>query len=177
MDWLKQEQYIAEVNKEDEIIGKVEKWKAHKEAILHRAFTIAVFYNGEVLLQHRKHPAFDGYFDVTISSHQLYRGERLESDLEAIYNTLKREMNIEKKHIVREPEYKGKVYYLAKATPLSEHEIDYIYTVELKELPEFPTEFAYGYTLAPINKVKDVNWPLWSVIAPWTREALVQDLV
>ena len=85
-----QKQYIAKVDRKGNIIGQIEKWEAHRKGILHKAFTIAVFYKGDILLQHRKHPAFDGVFDATISSHQLIKDGKLEDTIKASEKTLKR---------------------------------------------------------------------------------------
>ncbi|MCX6730895.1 MAG: hypothetical protein NTZ55_03535 [Candidatus Roizmanbacteria bacterium] len=42
MDYYKKKQFIAEVNEQDEIIGKVEKWDAHKKGMLHRGYTAII---------------------------------------------------------------------------------------------------------------------------------------
>ena len=47
-------------------------------------------YQNKFVLQHRKHLAFDGYYDLTFSSHQIYVHSVLQTDEDAINETLKR---------------------------------------------------------------------------------------
>ncbi len=95
MDYLKALYYIAHVDKQDNIIDKVERWKAHEKGILHRAFTLSIMFEDTLVLQHRKHPVFDGIYDVSISSHPFYINESLQDPLDSIYITLALELNIE----------------------------------------------------------------------------------
>lgn len=172
MSYYSKKQFIARVNKNDQIIGKVEKWKAHKEAILHRGFTMILIYNNQLVLQHRKHPVFNRVWDMSFSSHQVFspllssrvsptkgggsRGISLQTDLEAIYEALKREWNVDKKSgLKRQPKFLGKIYYRAKdpESQYSEHEIDYIYLAEIKNSPTPNEEFAYGFKLASKDEI------------------------
>lgn len=168
MDYYKRELFLAQVDKEDNIIGKIERWKAHKEGILHRGFTTILTYQNNIVLQHRKHLAFDGFFDLTFSSHQIYINNKLQTDLEAINETLKREWNIDKAELASKLKYLGKFYYKANDpnSVFTEHEIDYIYQTELKKLPTPNSDFAYGCEL--INKSQIRNFKL----APWVEEII-----
>jgi len=175
MKYYQKKLFLAEVDKSDNIIGKIERWQAHKEGILHRGFTAILTYQDNIVLQHRKHLAFDGYYDLTFSSHQIYKNEKLQTDLEAIYETLKREWNIDKTGLVNEPKFLGKFYYKAKDSQsiYTEHEIDYIYKTELKALPTPNFDFAYGFKL--INKLKTRNLKLEIgnfKKAPWVKEII-----
>lgn len=166
MDYYKKELFLAEVDREDNIIKRVERWEAHKSGILHRGFTMILIYDGKIVLQHRRHLAFDGYFDLTFSSHQIYVHDVLLTDEDAINETLKREWNIDGSGLKSIPNYLGKFYYKAKDpnSIFTEHEIDYIYQTELKSLPTPNTDYAYGFELVnkeEINKYK---------IAPWVNE-------
>ncbi|MFA5770021.1 MAG: hypothetical protein WC894_00820 [Patescibacteria group bacterium] len=168
MDYYKKELFLAQVDKEDNILGKIERWKAHKEGILHRGFTAVLTYKNNIVLQHRKHLAFDGYFDLTFSSHQIYINEKLQTDIEAIKETLKREWSIDQTGLTGELKYLGKFYYKAKDpnSIFTEHEIDYIYQAELKKLPTPNPDFAYGFEL--IDKQKIENYK----IAPWVKDII-----
>lgn len=170
MDYYKKKLYLAEVDKNDNIIGKVERWQVHKSGILHRGFTTILTYHDNIVLQHRKHLAFDGYFDLTFSSHQIYKNERLQNDLEAIYETLKREWNIDKTRLIDKPKFLNKFYYKAKdpQSVFTEHEIDYIYKAGLKNLPTPNYDFAYGYSL--MNKKQIIKSRL--SLAPWVEEII-----
>ncbi|OGK35133.1 hypothetical protein A3A93_02855 [Candidatus Roizmanbacteria bacterium RIFCSPLOWO2_01_FULL_38_12] len=176
MDYFDQLQYIAKVDKNDKVIGKIERWQAHKKGILHRGFTLAVFYKNKIVLQHRKHPVFDGVFDATISSHQIFENEKLEDDISAIYKTLDREWNIGEENLDAKPKYVGKIYYQATdpRSDFKEHEICRIFSCSLKnlKLPNF--EFAYGLIVKPLNEIKNPKNPLYPLLAPWVIKAFPQ---
>lgn len=174
-DYLKKEIYIPLVDENDKDLGKVERWKAHKEGILHRAFTLEIYYQEAILLQHRKHIVFDGFFDATISSHQTWNEEenRFQTMEEAMAYALKRECGIITDHLNGSPELVKRILYTAKdeKSGLVEHEVDYIYKVELGELPPINYEYAYGYSLVPVEKYKKVmGSPIYKVLAPWVKE-------
>ncbi len=181
MDYYNQKQFISQVDKNDAIIGKVEKWQAHKVAVLHRAFTMVLYYNDNLLLQHRRHPVFDGYFDLSFSSHQIYVGEKLESDEVAIYKTLKREWNIVESDLSSKPKKIGQIYYKEKDpnSDFYDHEIDYIYEGTLKHLPSPNYDFAYGFSVVPkknflTSKVYHLTSPL---LAPWVKTMIEEKLI
>ena len=71
MDYYKQKQYLAEVDKNDKVLGEIEKWECHKKGVLHRGYTCILIYKGSYIFQHRKHPVFSGVFDLSFSSHPL----------------------------------------------------------------------------------------------------------
>ena len=169
MDYYKKKLFLAEVDKNDNVIKMVERWQAHKEGVLHRGFTTILTYQDNIVLQHRKHLAFDGYFDLTFSSHQIYKNEKLQNDLEAIYETLKREWNIDKTGLVSEPKFLDKFYYKAKDpnSIFTEHEIDYVYSAKLKNLPTPNTDFAYGFELISKREIKNYK------IAPWVKQIVI----
>ena len=145
MDYYKAVQFLAVVDRKDNIIGKMEKWEAHKKGVLHRGYTAILEFENNIVLQHRKHPVFDGVYDLSFSSHQFYQGERLQTDEEAIYEGLKREWGVEKFEI-RSLKYLNNVYYKEKDknSEYFEHEIDYIYVGKLNKMPTANPDFAYG---------------------------------
>lgn len=177
-DYYKQQQMIARVDEHDTILGPIEKWEAHTKGILHRAFTVALLYENCVLLQHRKHPSFDGYFDMTLSSHQLFVNNILEDDKTAIFKCLKRELSIDA-HLVTEPVKKGTVLYKAQdpGAEFIEHELCYFYTCELSQLPQPEYEFSYGYVAVPIDDIKSGRNHVSHALAPWVKEFLKKGLV
>lgn len=168
MKYYQQKLFLAKVDSHDNIIGKAERWQAHKKGVLHRGFTVILIYQDNIILQHRKHLAFDSYFDLTFSSHQVYKNEKLQNDLEAIYEALKREWNIDKTGLVDKPKFLGKFYYKAKdpQSIYTECEIDYIYKAELKNMPTPNFDFAYGFKL--INKSSIKNFK----VAPWVTKII-----
>jgi isopentenyldiphosphate isomerase len=180
LDYYKKEIYLAQVDQDDKILGRVERWPAHEKAILHRGFTVILTYQKQYLLQHRKHPAFDGYFDLTFSSHQIYVGDKLQNDLEAIYTTLNREWNLTEKDLLSPPIKKGQIYYQAKdpKSIFNEHEIDYIYSAELLKLPEPNLDYAYSFKL--VNKellISNFKFQISNSYCPWVKEIISSDLI
>lgn len=175
MDYYDQTQFLAAVDRDDNIVGKVEKWEAHKKGILHRGYTAILTFGGDVVLQHRKHPVFDDVFDLSFSSHQLYEGETLQSDRDAILMGLQREWNIKSADLAGDPLYLKKVYYEAK-DPKSgyiEHEMDYIYLVELKRMPEASKDYAYGQKTSQKQNIPSITASGLN-LAPWVA-ALVRE--
>jgi len=87
-------EYILTVDENDNVIGKEEKIKTHREGKLHRAFSIFVFNSkGELLLQKRAKSKYhsEGLWSNTCCSHQ-----RDEEILEkAIHRRLKEEMGFD----------------------------------------------------------------------------------
>src|SRR3989338_11206359 len=127
MDYYKAIQYLAVVDREDNIIGKMEKWEAHKKGVLHRAYTAILQYQDNIILQQRKHPVFDDVYDLSFSSHQIYNKDLLQTNEEALFEGLLREWNFNKKNII-DTKFLGKIYYKSKdeKSEFFDHEIDYI---------------------------------------------------
>jgi isopentenyldiphosphate isomerase len=170
--------YLAQVNKKDVVIGPIERWEAHKKGILHRGFTAIFEYNNQFLLQHRKHPAFDGFWDLTFSSHQIYKDEHLEDDTDAIYRAMKREWNLSEEDVEGELKKLGSVYYKAKDpnSIFTEHEIDYVYILKLKKLPPSITEYMYGFELVPSSISVLKEYLSTYTLTPWV-EKIIEELL
>ncbi len=171
--YYQQKLFVAQVNKKDNIIGEIERWKTHAEGILHRGFTTILMYDGRYLLQHRKHIAFDKNWDFTFSSHQLHKNGLLESDLNAIFRTLAREWNLKRSDLTEVPIKLGKIYYKAKdpKSIYTEHEFDYIYLAGLKKLPQPNLNFSYRFEL--LDSVAEITKLSPSyVLAPWITQII-----
>ncbi len=177
--YYKQKQIIAKVDKKGNVIGKIEKWEAHKKGVLHKALTIALIYKDHLIIQHRKHVAFDGVFDITSSSHQLFIEDKLQSTLEATYDCLQREWNITKKDLKYTPKNLGAVYYKAKDSKsiFTEHEYCEILVSEVKKLPTPNFDFAYGYSLVKKNELKNKKSRVYENLAPWVIATLKQNML
>jgi len=173
-DYYKEKIYIAQIDKDDAIVGKVERWEAHTKGILHRGFTAILEYKDQFLLQHRKHPAFDGFWDFTFSSHQMYEGKHLVSDIDAIYRAMAREWNLNPRDTDGKPKKLGSVYYKAKDpnSIFTEHEVDYVYTMKLKNLPKPNMDYMYGYEMisSSLGLLKQ-NFAEYT-LAPWVEKII-----
>lgn len=178
-DYYKSKQMIARVDRKGNIVGKIEKWEAHKKGIPHRGFTVAVFFKDYLILQHRKHPAYDGTFDITISSHQLFLNGRLQDKADATCDALKRELNIGKNDLISEPKNLGFVYYKAKDpnSEFTEHEIDDILVVKVKKIPTPNYEFAYGISLVKKEELSNKKSRIYENLAPWAKVMLTKKLI
>lgn len=178
MKYYDELQYIACVDESDRILDRVERWEAHKKGILHRAITIAVYYQDFAILQHRKHPVFDNVFDMTVSSHQLYNTE-IETDESTMFRTLERELSLRKSDLIEAPTYEGNVIYEAQDpnSQYKEHEVCHVYTCHTKTVPKMNLDFAYGYSLQKIENIKNEKSPLYSILAPWVKEMITKNLV
>lgn len=178
-NYYKQKQIIAKVDRKGNVIGRIEKWEAHKKGILHKALTIALIYKNSFIIQHRKHPAFDGIFDITSSSHQLFINNKLQTTLEATYQCLQREWNLKKKDLLYVPKNEGAVYYKAKDknSIYTEHEVCEILVTEVKELPTPNFEFAYGFSLIKKEDLKNKKGRVYQNIAPWVKVMIEKNLL
>lgn len=173
MNYFQQKQFLAQIDKNDKIIEKIEKWKAHKKGILHRAFSLILVYKNKYVVQHRKHVAFDGTYDLTFSSHQIYINNVLQTDLEAIYGSLKREWGLREKDLKIKPEFLGKIYYKVKdpKSIYTEHEIDYIFQAQVRIPPRPHPDFAYASFLVEEKDFHSIDF------APWVRKILQAKLL
>ena len=178
MDYYSQEFFIPQVNEQDEIIGKVERWKAHKEGILHRGYTIGLLYNDQMICQHRKHPVFDGFLDLTASSHQIYDGEELMDITKSLLWCLEREWNLKKEDLTKDFSLAGKVVYESKHEEYIEHEVCHLYLSETKTLPVFSPEYAYGVSLIPLEQLNNPSKnAVLAGLAPWVTPMIEQGLL
>lgn len=176
--YYKQKITIAACDRKGNILGPIERWEAHEKGILHRAFTVALFYKGKLLIQHRKHPVFDGVFDVTSSSHQIFEKNTLQDTIEASLACLKREWGLTKKDVFKLQDL-GTVYYKAKDkySIYTEHEVCNIVTCEIKTLPKTNLEVSYGYSLASKEELSNTSSRLYYNLAPWVKVMIKKGLL
>lgn len=175
--YYQQKIYIPQVDELDNFIGPIERWEAHEKGILHRAFTIAVSYQGLIICQHRKHPVFDGWIDLTASSHPQVLNDKIQNIEDAAIQTLKREWNLDEQKLAN-LKCTGSVVY-STPDPNSkyvEHELCHFYTVETSTLPSFNSQISYGFSLQKLSALKKKANPIYPSLAPWVREALEKEL-
>ena len=167
--------YIPKVTESGEIIGKVERWEAHEKRILHKAFSVALFYQNNIILQIRKHPVFDTVIDVTASSHPEMIDGEMEDEKGAVIRCLAREWNISiEKDLFKDI---GSIYYKADdpKSEYKEHEYCTFYRTNIDKMPFPDHDVAYGYTLVSLEflrkNAQDFN------LAPWVVEAVSKQLL
>ncbi|MBI4097577.1 MAG: hypothetical protein HY426_00895 [Candidatus Levybacteria bacterium] len=178
LDYYQQKQIIARVDKNGKILGRIEKWEAHKKGILHKALTVALIYKGQFVIQHRKHPAFDGVFDITSSSHQLFVDGQLQTSKAATFECLKREWNLNENDLNHFKSL-GSIYYKAKDpnSIYTEHEMCEILLAEVKKLPTPNYDFAYGFSLLTKDELRNVRSRTYANLAPWAKKMIEEDLL
>lgn len=177
--YYQQKIFIPHVDEKDNFLGPVERWEAHEKGILHRAFTVAVFYQGKIICQHRKHPVFDDVFDFTASSHpQIINSTEIQGLEDAILKTLQREWNMEQSHI-KNLMKKGFALYDDKdpKSKYREHEYCYLYVCETEREPVANLEMAYGFSLVSIEDLKNRTHEVSNKLSPWVKEFLNKDLL
>lgn len=178
-DYYKKTIHIPHVDRSDNILGKIERWEAHEKGILHRAITVGVTLDDRFLLQHRKHPVFDKWFDLTASSHpQYYDDGTIQTNEDAVYKTLEREWSIKPQHVkgLHSP---GHVVYKSKDpnSKYIEHEVCHLFIAQIDEVPEWDDELAYGFSLQTADQLKDPKNPLTPSLAAWVKEFIKKDLL
>jgi isopentenyl-diphosphate delta-isomerase len=118
-------EYIITVDEQDREIGSIEKMEAHRQGVLHRAFSILVFNKkGEILLQRRALHKYHtpGLWSNTCCSHQRV-GETLE---EAVARRLQKELGF----TCDCKEIHHFKYHVEFDNGLIEHEMDHVFIGE-----------------------------------------------
>lgn len=174
MDYFKKNINLIEVKRSDKIVGTIERWQAHKEGILHRGFTAIIKINNCVVIQKRKHKVFNNVFDLSFSSHPIYINKKIEKIEEAVKKNFKREWIFRGK--ILELKFLEKYYYKEKdeKSGFWEHEINYLFLINLKGKIEHNPDFAYGMDLLTIEnllkKFKQFNF------APWVKKLALKKI-
>ena len=178
MDYFSKRLFIPRVDESDKEIEPVERWSAHEKGILHRGFTICLMYKSSPILQHRKHPAFDGYFDLTCSSHPTVDDGKTQNLEEAVKFTLEREWYL-KQNMYSKPLNKGKFTYEARdpKSNLVEHEVCHFFTTSISSLPTFNLEFAYGFSVVNVDVIKNPQWKGQALLTPWAKKIVGLDFI
>jgi isopentenyl-diphosphate delta-isomerase len=170
---------IPQVDASDTVLGKVERWQAHENGILHRAITVGLKVEDRYILQHRKHPVFDKWFDLTASSHPIYYDDgTVQTNEDAVYKTLEREWGIiaEKVKGLYSPGY---VKYKAEDpnSKYIEHEVCHLFLATVDDYPTFNSDVAYGFTLQTADQIMDLKNPLSPALAAWVKAFIKNNLV
>lgn len=139
---------LIKVDKDDNKIGEVEKLKAHKEAILHRAFSVFILNNeGEMLLQKRAAAKYHGadLWSNACCSHPTKDNDLRKQAEERLMEEMGFTTTIGKI---------GTAQYKLKVGDLVEHEYDHLFIGTYNgEIDPDPEEVA-DYEWIPLHKVE-----------------------
>ncbi len=119
------QQEVILVNEQDQVLGSMEKIRAHRDALLHRAFSVFIFNKrGALLLQQRANEKYHspGLWTNTCCSHPAPG----EDTLEAAQRRLREEMGFS----VPLTHAFSFVYKAAFDNGLTEHEYDHVFVGE-----------------------------------------------
>jgi isopentenyldiphosphate isomerase len=103
----------------------------------------------------------------------------LQTDEEAIADTLTREWGYTSQDLVAPFEAIGKIYYQAKDpySDFMEHEVCHIVRCEVRELKLPNMEFAYGFSLKDKKDLLNAFDPLYPLLAPWVHKSIEDKLI
>jgi isopentenyl-diphosphate delta-isomerase len=149
------EEKVILVNEHDEVLGLMEKMKAHQTGVLHRAFSVFVInHRNELLLQQRARTKYHsgGLWTNTCCSHQ----RESESNEEAAHRRLREEMGFdcELEHLF------SFVYRAELDQGLTEHELDHVFLGRWDGIPDINTDEVEHYkwmNVVSIGKDIDAN--------------------
>jgi isopentenyl-diphosphate delta-isomerase len=142
------EELVILVDQDDRETGVMEKIQAHREALLHRAFSVFVFNSkGELMLQQRALGKYHspGLWTNTCCSHPR-PGEDTEA---AAHRRLQEEMGFDCTL--------AKIFHFTYKAPfdnnLTEHEVDHVFVGFSDTLPVINPEEVESYRFATLNDI------------------------
>lgn len=152
MNTPKEEQVVL-INEQDQVQGLMGKMQAHKEGILHRAFSVFIFNNkNEMLLQQRAYGKYHspGLWTNTCCSHPREN----ETYQDAAHRRIQEEMGFD-------CELKPVFHFIYKADvglDLIEHELDHVFVGNFEGTPiPNPEEVASFKWISIDNLLKDLT--------------------
>ncbi len=144
------EQLVILVNQKDEAQGEMEKMMAHKEGLLHRAFSVFIFNNkGEMLLQRRAVNKYHsgGLWSNACCSHP-YPGEATEAGAE-------RRLREELGFVTKLTKAFDFIYRAEFSNGLTENEFDHVFTGEYNGTIHGNTDEVCDYCYKNIDDLKN----------------------
>jgi len=142
-------EFVILVDEQDNEVGVMEKMQAHKEGVLHRAFSIFIFNaNNELLLQQRAVSKYHsaGLWTNTCCSHPRPN----ETIKDAATRRLFEEMGLTTDLTI-------KTHFIYKATfenGLTEHELDYVLIGHTQAVPVINPDEVHSYKWQDIATIK-----------------------
>lgn len=164
-------QQVILVDESDHQIGVMEKMQAHREGVLHRAFSILIYNSkGEMLLQQRAGNKYHsgGLWSNACCSHPK-PGEEV---LEAAQRRLKEEINLQ-----CDLEIIGHfIYHHQFEKNLFEHEYDYVLKGICNDEPELNPDEVKAFKWITIKDVKEDVKTYPDKYTFWFKEIIKQNL-
>lgn len=157
------------VDEQDQEIGRIEKIKAHEEALLHRAFSIFLYHGDQVLLQKRSANKYHcpGLWTNSCCSHPL-EGEVIPYALQRLYE----ETGIRVDHLTEV----GTLLYRAEfGNGLWEYEYDHLLIGEYEgDISDFDEEEIEEVRWISVEELKKEIAESPSQFTPWLKQSLNQ---
>jgi len=144
------EEFVILVDENDLETGVMEKMQAHREAVLHRAFSVFIFNpDGKLMLQQR---AFSKYHSPGLWTNTCCSHPRPgETTLDAAHRRMLEEMGFDCEF----QEVFSFVYKAAFDNDLTEHEYDHVFIGTSDKLPVINTAEAAAYRFASIPEIRE----------------------
>lgn len=144
------EDLVILVDPNDNQTGVMEKMQAHREAVLHRAFSIFIFNSkGELMLQQR---ALDKYHSPGLWTNTCCSHPRPgEKTIDAAHRRLVEEMGFD----CNFTEAFAFVYKAPFSNNLTEHEFDHVFIGISDTLPSMNKEEVASYRMATLDKISE----------------------
>src|SRR5690349_3560247 len=123
---------IATSDKNGNIIGALDSNYAHSKGVLHKGISVILQYKESYVLQHRKSYLFNGSFDLSCSSHPIYKRGKLEKDEDVAWRMLKKQWKISKTGTFGRLTNIGFLYCRAKddKSKFIEHEMREVFVIK-----------------------------------------------
>lgn len=161
------QEHVILVDELDNQIGTEEKIEAHKQGLLHRAFSIFIFNNlGELMLQQRALEKYHcgGLWTNTVCSHQ----REGESTISAAHRRLREEMGFD----TELEELFSFTYSAPFPNGLTEHEFDHVVVGRFSGEPELNPVEAREFKWVTLEDLKVDVVASPDIYTPWMKICL-----
>jgi len=148
---MKEEDKVILVNEHDDMVGIMDKMEAHKQGLLHRAFSIYIFNNkGEMLLQQRAITKYHsgGLWTNACCSHPMPGEKTIDAAVRRLHEELGFEAPVEKIFDF--------VYKAEFDNGLTEFEFDHVFAGEYEGQVNSNPDEVNDFCFKEIKEIKDL---------------------
>ncbi|MCD6018367.1 MAG: isopentenyl-diphosphate delta-isomerase [Bacteroidetes bacterium] len=160
------EEYVILVDENDNEMGVMEKMKAHREGVLHRAFSVFIFNDKEELLLQQR--ASNKYHSARLWTNTCCSHPRPNETIkDAAHRRLFEEMGISCDLTIKT----NFIYKSPFENGLTEHELDYVLIGKTNKNPQINIEEVKNFKWMSISDIKKQlqsnpeNYTIWFKIA------------